>query len=158
MMTATVPVDQVGRERWQVVILTIRPAVFDHHIPTFDKASVLASLDELQPRIALRCSRWRTEKADHRHHRLLRPRRGRPRHRCATNKRDELAPLHSITSSARALSVAGMSRPSALAVCRLMTNSKTVGLHHRQVGGLLTLENAGGVDADLAKPFSLFDP
>ena len=34
-------------------------------------------------------------------------------------RRDELAPFHSITSSARASSVGGISRPSALAVLRL---------------------------------------
>jgi hypothetical protein len=39
----------------------------------------------------------------------------------------ELAPLHSITSSARASSLSGTSRPSALAVLRLMTNSNFVG-------------------------------
>jgi hypothetical protein len=36
-------------------------------------------------------------------------------------------PDHSITSSARATSVAGTSMPSILAVCRLMTNSNLVG-------------------------------
>jgi hypothetical protein len=29
------------------------------------------------------------------------------------------------------------------------------GLHHRQVGRLLTLKNAAGIDADLANPFGL---
>jgi hypothetical protein len=42
-------------------------------------------------------------------------------------KRDELAALHSITSSARATSVGGNSRPSALAVLRLMTSSYLFG-------------------------------
>src|SRR5262249_57954370 len=51
---------------------------------------------------------------------LLRARRHRPRGR---EKRDELAPSHSITSSARASSVGGTSRPSAFAVFRLTTNS-----------------------------------
>ena len=40
--------------------------------------------------------------------------------------RGELPSPHSITSSARASSVAGTSRPRALAVCRLMTNSNLV--------------------------------
>jgi hypothetical protein len=41
---------------------------------------------------------------------------------------------YSITSSARASSVGGTSRPSALAVLRLMTNSN-FGRHlHRQIG------------------------
>src|SRR6516162_4704517 len=42
-------------------------------------------------------------------------------------QRDELAPLHSITSSARASNVAGTSRPSAFAVFRLITSSYLVG-------------------------------
>ena len=57
---------------------------------------------------------------------------------------------HSITSSARASSVGGTSRPSALAVLRLMTNSNLVGCMDRQVGRLGALENPAGVDADLA--------
>src|SRR5262249_21766782 len=46
---------------------------------------------------------------DHRHHRLLRARRERP-HCRAAQKRYELAPVHSINSSARASSVGGISR------------------------------------------------
>ena len=57
--------------------------------------------------------------------RLLRACGKRPRHRRAAEQRDELAPLHSITSSARASRVAGTSRPMVFAVCRLMTNSAT---------------------------------
>src|SRR5215468_9876491 len=57
---------------------------------------------------------------------LLRARRERPCHRAA-EQRDELASPHSITSSARASSVGGMVRPSALAVIRLMTRSNLVG-------------------------------
>src|SRR5262249_978470 len=57
---------------------------------------------------------------------LLRPRRERP---CgwAAEQRDELAALHSITSSARASSVGGTSMPIALAALRLMTSSYLVG-------------------------------
>jgi hypothetical protein len=40
------------------------------------------------------------EKSNYRH-RLLRARRERPRHRRAADQRDERAPLHSITSSAK---------------------------------------------------------
>src|SRR5262249_5793876 len=58
--------------------------------------------------------------------RLLRARRERPSDRTA-EQRDELAALHrcnhSITSSARASSVGGTSRPSIIAVAKLMTNS-----------------------------------
>src|SRR6266446_6622179 len=47
--------------------------------------------------------------------------------RRAAEQCDELAPFHSITSSARVSSVGGTSRPSALAVLRLMTISNFVG-------------------------------
>src|SRR5262249_8577366 len=59
---------------------------------------------------------------------LLGARRQRPRRRRTAEQRDERAPSHhSITSSARASSVAGTSMPSAFAVLRLMTNSYLVG-------------------------------
>src|SRR5262249_2951805 len=57
--------------------------------------------------------------------RLLCARRERPCRRAA-EQRDELAPLHSITSSARASSVGGTVRPSILAVGTLMTSSNLV--------------------------------
>ena len=58
--------------------------------------------------------------------RALRARRERPRGR-ASEQRDELAASHhSITSSALASSVAGISRPSALAVLRLIVSSNAV--------------------------------
>src|SRR6516165_3902400 len=52
---------------------------------------------------------------------------GAPRHRRAAEQRDECAPRHSITSSARTSIVGGISRPSACAVLRLITNSNAVG-------------------------------
>src|SRR5262245_32307784 len=67
------------------------------------------------------------EHANASHPLALLPARGeRPRRRAA-EQRDELAaPNHSITSSARASSVSGISRPSAFAVIRLMTSSNLV--------------------------------
>src|SRR6266567_7077531 len=58
---------------------------------------------------------------------LLRPRRERPRCRRAAEQRDELAALHSITSSARASTLGRMSSPIDLAVLRLITSSYFVG-------------------------------
>src|SRR5207248_6317060 len=58
---------------------------------------------------------------------LLRTRSQRPSGSRATNQRDELAAGdHSITSSASNCNELGTSMPSALAVCRLMTNSNLV--------------------------------
>src|SRR5215469_15398662 len=54
---------------------------------------------------------------------LLRARRNRPRRRRAAEQDEVAARDHSITSSARASSVGGTSRPSALAVLRLMRSS-----------------------------------
>src|SRR5262245_36554975 len=58
---------------------------------------------------------------------LLRARRERPRGCRATEQRDEVAALHSITSSASASSLSGIWRPSALAVLRLRIVSYFVG-------------------------------
>src|SRR6516165_5548887 len=54
---------------------------------------------------------------------LLRACRERPRGGRAAEHRDELAPFHSITSSASCWRCRGTSRPSALAVLRLITSS-----------------------------------
>jgi hypothetical protein len=72
------------------------------------------------------CSgRLRAENPHHRHS-LLRARRERPRGCRAPEQRDERAPVHSITSSARAISVAGMSRRSAKLIApAVFVQSKT---------------------------------
>src|SRR5262249_46819276 len=66
---------------------------------------------------------------------LLRARRERPCRRTA-QCRKEAAAFHSITSSARASRDVGMSRPSALAVIRLMTKSNLVGCSTGMSSGL----------------------
>src|SRR5262249_25861116 len=71
-------------------------------------------------------SRLHTDKADAQHLVLLRPCRDRPSRRAA-DQRHEIASCHSITSSARASTVGGISRPSAFAVLRLITSSYLVG-------------------------------
>jgi hypothetical protein len=58
---------------------------------------------------------------------LLRPRPTRLRSCCAREERDEVATVHSMTSSARASNWAGMSMPSAFAVLRLITSSYLFG-------------------------------
>ena len=62
-------------------------------------------------------------------------RRERPRDRRAAEQRDEVAPVHSITSSARASSVGGISRPSAFAVVRFTTRSNLVGCSIGRLSG-----------------------
>src|SRR5262249_58629947 len=103
------------------------PAVFDAMVPSIYPVC-------LRPRCnaAMRFSTDSDDPGprytDQRHRRLLRARHQWPR-RYAAEQRDELAAFHahSITSSARASSMGGTSRPSALAVLRLITNSYLVG-------------------------------
>src|SRR5262249_52082156 len=97
-------------------------------IVTLDEACFGESLAHPIDQESDLCRRGVPEKPYHRHRRLLRPRRERPSRRRATEQRDELAPSdHSITSSARASSMGGRCRPSALAVCELSTSSTRVG-------------------------------
>src|SRR5262245_27723109 len=71
---------------------------------------------------------------------LLRAHHSGPRRRCAAaEQRDELAAFHSITSSARASSVGGTSRPSARAVGTLMMKSNLVDCTTGKSAGLVPL-------------------
>src|SRR5262249_22233205 len=67
-----------------------------------------------------------SDESDHRY-RLLPVPCERPRGRRGGDERYEPATIHSITSSARASSIGGISRPIAFAVARLITSSKRVG-------------------------------
>src|SRR5262249_13703942 len=99
-------------------------AIVDDDILAFGKPK-LAQLgyEDLIARSRNRIVRAWTQNADAPQAlRLLRARHERPRGRAA-EKRYELSPLHSITSSASASSVGGNSSPSASAVCKLITNS-----------------------------------
>jgi hypothetical protein len=78
---------------------------------------------------------------------LLRARRERPRRRRGAEQRDEITADHSITSSARASSVSGTSRPSALAVLRLITSSNLVGACTGSSAGLAPLRMRSTYDA-----------
>src|SRR5262245_22925966 len=120
--------DELGREACELVDI-LCPSKLQDDVLAVDVAELPQSAAQgLQPaRLGRR--RGKTKEADARDRRLLRPRRQRPR--CssrAADQRDELAtPDHSITSSARASSVGGISRPSTFAVLRLITNSYLVG-------------------------------
>ena len=57
-----------------------------------------------------------------------------------SKRRARVAMIHSITSSARASNFGGTSRPSALAVLRLMTNSNLVGCCTGRSPGLAPLK------------------
>src|SRR5262249_8516194 len=101
------------------------PAVFNCYVLTLDVAGFAQSFAERcqQTRHGLR--RIRMDISDDGNGWLLRARRERPR-RCAAEACNELAAVHSITSSARPMSGSGKARPSVLAVFRLITNSTFV--------------------------------
>jgi hypothetical protein len=73
--------------------------------------------------VGKRSQRRASEKSGYWHRRLLRARGERPSRSRAAEQRDELASLHSITSSVMASSLSGIWRPSAFAVLRLITSS-----------------------------------
>src|SRR5262245_12111170 len=134
------PADQIGGETRQPIRLIVPPTLLDDDIAAFDEPFLTQPFGEFRHEVRKRRGARAAKKTDHRHRRLLRPRRDRPRRRRAAEQRDELAASHhSITSSARASSVGGMSRPSALAVLKLMTNSNLVGCTTGKSAGLAPL-------------------
>src|SRR5262249_5817480 len=110
----------------QPIDLVLGPPVFDRHVFALDIAGIFESLAECAQTVRVVVRRCGIEPPDHRHCRLLRARRQRPRCRAA-EQRDEVAARHSITSSAMASTFDGTVIPSALAVVRLMTSSNFVG-------------------------------
>src|SRR5262249_16529272 len=102
----------------------IGEAIFDHHILAFDKPGLAQALTERGHEMGGTEGCRASEESNH-WHRLLRARRERPGGRTA-ERGDEIAALHSITSSARSKIPVGSSMPIALAVLRLTTNSNFV--------------------------------
>ena len=115
--------NQFRRQRRQAFDLVLGPAIFDRDVLSLDIACVLEALAECAQMFGVALRRLAVEEPNHRHRRLLRARRERPRHHSAAEQRDELAPLHSITSSAVASSLSGTVRPSVTAVWALITSS-----------------------------------
>src|SRR5215468_3033964 len=124
--------DDVGREREQFrgifcapVGVVLGPADVDPHITSNIPAQFLQALVErCKSILTFRVVRSPVHEDTNspRTFWLLRPRCERPRCRAA-EQRDELAPSHSITSSAMASSDGGTVRPSILAVSTLMASS-----------------------------------
>src|SRR5262249_53204443 len=131
----------IGNKRRQSIILTLGPAVFHRDVLPLDVSAFLQPLMECCECIGGLARGPTAEKADHRHRRLLRARRERQHGRRATERRDEVAAFHghSITSSARVISDGGKSRPSALAVLRLIASSILLGNSTGKSPGLAPL-------------------
>src|SRR5262245_65197687 len=106
---------QFRRVSANVAFIGGSPASVDPHIAADAPAQLLQPLQE-RPDAGLKFHIVRSGGqyyADEPHPlALLRPRGGRPRRGCAAEQRDELAALHSITSSARPSTLAGSVSPS----------------------------------------------
>src|SRR4029077_11921494 len=113
-------------QRHQAVILVFSVLVVDRDVAALDKAHAAKALAKRSLHLRGGRTRAAAQIPDHRHWLPLRARRERPRRRAA-EQRDELAPLHSITSSARSRIAVGSSMPMALAVFRFTTISNFVG-------------------------------
>src|SRR4051794_13159375 len=118
--------NEIGCQFWQPIVSILRKAVFDRHVLAFDIAALFQTSTPGAQKVGVLARSPAAEEPDPRDRRLLRARRQRPR--CGTaEKHDDLAPLHSITSSAVNRSFGGTSSPSALAVFKLITSSYLVG-------------------------------
>jgi hypothetical protein len=120
------PAHQIGGEGRQSAVVTARPAEFDGHVVPVNETALPQAGAERVEEVHGILRRPGAHVSDHRNGRLLRARGERPCGRRSAEKRNELAPLHSITSSARADRVGEISSPSAFAVFRLITNSYLV--------------------------------
>src|SRR5262245_27979635 len=118
--------DELGGNLSKSLAASLGPAILDCEIAALVPAQFPQSPDKGGGPFALCRSRTGAQQANGHWLALLRARRERPRRRRAANQRDELAAFHSMTSSARASSVSGTVRPSALAVLRLMISSNLV--------------------------------
>jgi hypothetical protein len=94
---------QISCEVGQSFLLVLRPAILDRDILALDVSGFTNALPECGQIACTISKRRAAEKADHRHGRLLRPRRDRPRGRRAAEQRDELAADHRMTAFAIAL-------------------------------------------------------
>src|SRR5262249_12343416 len=115
--------DELGRNFDEALVASLRPAVLDRNIAILNPTELAQPLQKGSDPLALNQRRRWDHESDRRQ--LLRARRKGPRG-SAAKQRDELAPPHSITSSARPSSGSGTVRPSALAVLRLIISSTLV--------------------------------
>jgi hypothetical protein len=93
------PANQVGRLRRQLVILTVRPSVFDRNVFALDVAGLFEALAERAHAILVCVSRLSAQESDHRDRRLLCARHTRPCDRRAAEQSNEIAPLHGLPLS-----------------------------------------------------------
>ena len=81
---------QIGCEVGQSIVLVLRPAILDRHVPALDVAGLAQALAECGHKVCSVSRRRAAEEPDHRHRWLLRTRRARPRERCTAERGYEL--------------------------------------------------------------------
>jgi hypothetical protein len=95
VLTATFRRTRSADRDRQPLIIPLRPAVFDGDVATLDETRRIEALMECRHDVQVARGQT-TEESNYRQGRLLRARRKRPGSGRAAEKRDELAPLHSI--------------------------------------------------------------
>src|SRR5262245_21592177 len=133
------PANELRSQFRHPIELIFRPAVDDRGVVAFHVAGFCEGLAKSAQTLRNGVRRGDAEEPNHRHGRLLRVRRERPRRCRAAEERDELAAPHSITSSALACNVSGTVRPSVFAVLRLITSSNLDGCCTGRSEGLAPL-------------------
>src|SRR5262245_21767835 len=89
--------DQIDHQFRQPIKFIARPTVFDRHVLAFDVAGFAQAFAECCHEVSARLRRTSIEISDHRHRRLLRARRERPRGHRPAEERDEFTPYHCLT-------------------------------------------------------------
>src|SRR5262249_48988234 len=130
--------DQISDQRRQAIKVILRRAVFDRDVLILDVAGFPQPMAKRGHEVRYVSKRRAAQKPDHWHRLLLPARRKRPCCRAA-EERYERAAFHSITSSARASSVGGISIPNMRAVCTLMTSSNLADCSTGKSAGLAPL-------------------
>src|SRR5262249_15773963 len=107
--------NQLGRKFGESFHL-LGPAIVDRYVLALDIAGFFEALAKGTQAVGNQFGRSDFEKSDHWHRGLLRASPKRPRGCRAAEQRDEIAPFHSISSSASNWIELGTSMPTALAV------------------------------------------
>src|SRR5262249_33880296 len=137
---------QISCHRWQSIVSAfLVPTVFDGDVASLDETGIIQALSKRLREFRIYAG-WKAAEVPDHWHRLLRTRRERPRGRTCKS-RDELAAVHSSTSSACCRNGSGMVRPSAFAVLRLTISSNLVGSWTGRSPGLAPLRIRSTYDA-----------
>src|SRR5262245_55717299 len=143
--------DEFSHDLGEMLDPPLRPAILDRDRAILNPAEFTQSLHKRADPTVVEGRRVGAQEPDSRQFRWrLGARHQRPRRRPAKH-RDERAPVHSMTSSARAMRAFGTSNPSALAVLRLITSSNFVGCCTGRSAGLAPFRMRSTYEADCLK-------